>query len=131
MPDAFNGFDYACDAVFLPVPAGNGAKRYATVLLAPLCSTFSGARFGDGGPAQWCDANGPGRYGRSDLSIQDRGAVRLGSLSALRALQAFAAAHSAGVLATLENPAPWRDREGCVSCSSLFALDEARARRRP
>ena len=71
-----------------------------------------------------------GRYGRAGLSIRDRETVRFGSLLALRALQAFATAHSAGVPAILENPAPRLSREGAVSHPSLFELDEARALRR-
>ena len=77
---------------------------YDVVIESPPCNTFTTARIneeGDAaeGPSALRDATGPGRYGRPDLSIEDKEKVREGTLLSLRA--------SNGAHICLQKSIPW------------------------
>ena len=111
--------DLANDAIFSQLVARVEAGEYHAALLSPPCSTFSGARKEhDGGPRPLRDPAGPGLRGRKGLSVEEREAVRLGTLLAVRASQLATAMQAAGKAWILENP-PCRDGK-----PSLFNLSE-------
>ena len=121
--DLINGDhqDLANDTIFQKLIDRIQRKEFNAAMLPPPCSTFSSARSEtDGGPRPLRKAEGPERYGRKDLTPEEKESVRLGTLLALRANAIAKAMREAGKPSITENPP---EHEGKPS---LFGLDEWR-----
>ena len=119
--DIINGShqDLADQIVFDRVLSDVTAGLYDGGLCSPPCSTFSRARKeGDSGPRPLRGATGPDRYGRSDLTPEERESVRLGTLLEVRAAQISSAFHDLHAPWLTENPPEAED------AVSLFKIDE-------
>eukprot|EP00972_Heterocapsa_arctica_P076000 11209154-Heterocapsa_arctica.AAC.1 len=66
------------------------ARVFSASLWSPPCSTFSAARsLGGFGPAPLRSHSGPDRYGYKSLRPREKEEVRLGTLLALRTVEAL------------------------------------------
>eukprot|EP00435_Cladocopium_sp_Y103_P032334 s1069_g8.t1 len=91
--------------------------NYDAFLMSPPCCTFSMARTGGGGPSP-LRGKGRDRYGLRNLSVEDRGKVREGTLLAKRAHTTARRAQCTKKPWILEQP-HWRE-DG----TSMYMLDE-------
>ena len=94
-------------------------SKYHGYLMSPPCSTFTPARNGeDGGPGPLRTSQGPERYGRKNVTPQEKQRVREGTLLAKRAHTTAKVATSEDKPWILEQP-HWRPGK-----TSMFMLDE-------
>ena len=111
--------DLANEEIFCSLLDEIRAGSFDGALLSPPCSTFSGARkANDGGPRPLRGVEGPSLYGLPGLFPDEKEAVRLGTLLAIRASQLAREFEKRELPWVVENP-PCRDGK-----PSLFSLRE-------
>ena len=114
--------DLADDERWMVIESRLLSDYYDAMVESPPCSTFTDARTGGSGlePQPLRTADGPGRYGRSDLIGQDKEEARLGTLLALRAAAAAKICLQVKVPWLLEQP--WTEEHE----TAMLNLDEWR-----
>ena len=103
--DIENGsqFDLVDDAVWEPLMHRIAAGEFVACLACPMCATFSKLLNLPGPPPPLRDASGPGRYGRKDITPEQKEQVRKHNVVAVRvakALDSFRDQRLPGVLET-------------------------------